>query len=60
MGNITKKNLAMTNSFRFFGGSFFRHPSPDIQTKHNITETASKGNIWSPSYIPQGEDSGGG
>ena len=36
MGNIYEQKLAMKDSFRIFGGSFFAHPSPEILTKHNI------------------------
>ena len=60
MGEIDKWKLATMNSFRFFGGSFFAHPTPDIPTKRNIKETASKGNIWGPFYTPKGEGSVGG
>ena len=60
MGDITDQKLATTNLFCVFGGSIFAHPSPDILTKHNIKETASKGNIWGPCYIPKGEGSSGG
>ena len=60
MGKIDEQKLATTESFRFFGGSFFAHPSSEILTKHNIKETASKGKIWGPFYIPKGEGSGGG
>ena len=59
MDEISKWKLAMTNSFRVFGGSFFANPSPGILTKYNIKETASKHNIWGPFYIPKGEGSGG-
>ena len=60
MGNILKQKLEMTDSFHIFGGSFFVHPSPEAQTKHNIKETDSKGNIWVQFYIPKGDgfDSG--
>ena len=51
MGEIANQKLATTNSFRVFGCSFFAHPLPDILTKHNIEETASKGKIWVPFYI---------
>ena len=60
MVDIAERKLATTNSFRVFGGSFFAHPSPDIPTKHNIKETASKGNIWGPFFIPKGGRLGGG
>ena len=60
MGVIVEKKLAMMESFRIFGGVFFAHPLPELPTKHNIKETASKGNIWGPFYTPKGEVSGGG
>ena len=60
MDVITEQKLAMTDSFRIFGGIFFAHPSPEILTKHNIKETASKGKIWGLFYIPKGEGSVGG
>ena len=60
MGKFAEQTLAMTDSLRVFGGSFFAHPLPDILTKHNIKETASKGNILGPFYILKGEGSGGG
>ena len=60
MGDIAKHKLEMAESFRIFGGSVFAHFSPEILTKHNIKETASKGNIWGPFYVPKGECSGGG
>ena len=34
-------------------------PLPDITTKHNINETASKRTILGPFYTPKGEGSGG-
>ena len=43
-----------------FWRHFFTHLLPDILTKHNIKETASKGNIWGPFYIPKGEILDGG
>ena len=52
MGNIAEEKLVMMDSFRIFGGSVFAHHLPEILTKHNIRETASKGNIWDPFYIP--------
>ena len=39
---------------------FFDNFLPEIPTKHNIKETASKGNIWGPFYIPKGGGLGGG
>ena len=60
MGKISEQKLAMTNSFRIFGGSFSAHSSTDIWTKHNIKETVSKGNIWGPFYIPKAGGLGGG
>ena len=60
MGKIDEKNPVMTESFRIFGGSFFAHPLPEVLSKHNIKETASKGKIWGPIYTPKGECSGGG
>ena len=58
MGEIANKKMTMKNGFRIFGGSFF-HPLPEIRTKHNIKETASKDNIWGPFYILKGEVLGG-
>ena len=46
MGEIAEQKLATTNSFRIFGGNLSAHTSPDILAKHNIKETAGKGNIW--------------
>jgi len=43
-----------------FWWQFFAHPSPDVLTKHNIKEIASKRNIWGPFYIPEAEGFGGG
>ena len=43
-----------------FGGSLFVHPPHDILIKHNIKETANKGNIWGSFYIPTVKGSGGG
>ena len=60
MGKIAERKLPMVDSFWIFSGSFFAHFSSDILTKHNITETSSKGNIWGPLNIPKGEGSGGG
>ena len=60
MGDISERKLAMIDSFRVFGGNLFAHPSPELLTKHNIKETASKDNIWGPFYIPKGEGSDGG
>ena len=59
MGNISEQKLATTDSFCIFGGSLFAHHSPEIMTKHNIKETASKANIWGPFYITKGEGSDG-
>ena len=59
MGDIVEK-AGGEEIILIFGGSFFAHPSPDILIKHNIKETASKGKIWSPCYIPKGEGSSGG
>ena len=59
MGDISEWKLAMRNLFRIFGGSFFAHTLPGIQTKHNIKEAVSKGNIWGPFYIPKGKGLGG-
>ena len=59
MGKIDEQKLVTADSFRVFGGIFYAHPSPNILNKHNIKETASKGNIWGPFYIPKGEGSGG-
>ena len=43
-----------------FWWQFFAHFLSEIMTKHNIKETAIKGNIWGPSYIPKGLVLGGG
>ena len=59
MGNISEPELAMTDSFRIFCGSFFAHPLPEILTKNNIKETASKVNIWGPFDMSKGEGFGG-
>ena len=59
MEDIAKRKLATMNSFRIFGGIVFTHSSPDILTKHNIKEIASKQNIWGPFYIYKGEGLGG-
>ena len=60
MGNIDGQKLAIMDSLRIFGGSFFAHTSPEIMTKHNIKETAIKVNIRGPFYITNGEGLGGG
>ena len=60
MGKISDQKLAMTDSFRVFGGSFFAHPWPEILTKRNIKETASKGSILGTFYITKGGGSDGG
>ena len=60
MGKISKQKLAMTDSFRIYGGSFFAYLLSEMIIKHNIKETASKGNIWGPYYITKSEGSGGG
>ena len=60
MEDISARKMGATEFFRVFGGSVVAHQSPDILTKHNVKETASKGNIWGPFYIPKGEGSGGG
>ena len=57
MGDIAEKKLAMKDSFPSFGG-IFCHFLPEILNKHNIKETACKGNIWGPFYIPKGEHTG--
>ena len=54
MGEIAEQKLAVTESFDTFGG-IFPHPLPEILNKHNIKETAIKGNIWGPLYTPKGE-----
>ena len=59
MGSIYEQKLATTESFLVFGGSFFANPLSEILTKHNIKETASKGNIWGLFYTPEGEGSDG-
>ena len=59
MDEIDERKVVTTNSFRIFGGSFSTHPLPDILTKHNIKETASKKIIWGPFYMPIGEGSDG-
>ena len=51
--------MVTTKLFRIFGDSIFAHPSPDILTKHNRKETASKRNIWGPFYITKRECSDG-
>ena len=60
MGDISEQKLATTDSFHVFGGSFPARPLPEILIQHNIKETASKGNIWGPFYIPKDEGSDGG
>ena len=45
MGDIAKRKLAMTESFRIFGGIFFAHALPEILNKHYIKETSSRVNI---------------
>ena len=55
VGNIDKKQMATMQSFHICGCSFFPHPSPEIITKHNTKEIASKGNIWGPFYMSKGE-----
>ena len=60
MGEISEPKLAMTESFYIFGGMFFAHSLTEIPTKHNIKDTASKGNIWGLFYTPKGEGLGGG
>ena len=59
MGDISEKKLVMIESIHIFGGSF-SHFLPEIPTKHNIKETASKGNIRGPLYITKDEVSGDG
>ena len=54
MGNIYEQKLAMTDSFRVFGGSY-PSPPPKILTNHYIKETVSKRNIWGSFSIPKGE-----
>ena len=41
-----------------FWWQFFDHPSLDILIKHNIKETASKGKMLGPFYIPKGKGLG--
>ena len=60
MGKISKKKLAMTDSFRIFGVICFPHPLPEKPTKQNIKETDSKGNILGPIYTPKDEGLDGG
>ena len=60
MDDFDEQKMMTADSFYIFGDSFFYHPSPEILTKHNIKETDSKGNIWCPFYITEGEGSGGG
>ena len=48
MGEIVqtrRAKLVMMNSFRILDGSFFAHLMPDILTKNDIKEIASKRNI---------------
>ena len=59
MGDISKRKLAMTESFRIFGGNVFAHLLLEILTKYNVKETTSKGNIQAQFYIPKGECLGG-
>ena len=59
MGKISEKKLAMKDSFPSFGG-IFCHFLPEILTKQNTKETACKGKIWGPLYIPKGEHTGQG
>ena len=49
----------MTDSFRIYGVIYFPHPLSEILTKHNIKETASKGDIGGPFYMSKGEGLGG-
>ena len=59
MGNTAKQKLLwQTHSASMV--VVFAHLLSEVMTKHNIKETASKGNIWGPFYIPKGEVSGGG
>ena len=55
MDYIAQWTIETTNLLRIFDGSFFAHPLPDILIKHNIKETASKGNIYGPFYTPKGK-----
>ena len=59
MDKISTQKMAMTDSFRVFGGIFSAHTSPKLPTKHKSKETSSRGNIWGPCYIPKGEGLGG-
>ena len=60
MGDISEQKLSTTDSLHVFGGSYFPRLSPEILTKRNIREIASKSNIWGPFYIPKGEGLDGG
>ena len=51
--------MATEESFCVFGG-IFAYPLPEILTKQNIKEIASKGNIWGTFYITKCEGSDGG
>ena len=59
MGEIHYQKMATAESFCVFGG-IFAHPLPEILTKQNIKEIASKGNIWGTFYITKCEGSDGG
>ena len=59
MGETSEQENAMIDSFIIFM-AFLAHFLPEIPTKHNIKETASKSNNWGPFYISNGEVPGGG
>ena len=58
MGNISEQNWRQLIHYEFLL-SVFTHPLPEILTKYNIKETASKGNFWGPFYKSKGEIFGG-
>ena len=60
MGNIADQKMAIMKLLRVFGVSFCAHLLPDIPTKHNVKETASKGNIRGAIYVPNFEGLSGG
>ena len=54
------KNWQQQTYSAFLVVLFFAHLLPEIPNRHNIKETASKGNIRGPFITPKDEGSGGG
>ena len=60
MGEISKQELATTDSFLIFGDIVLPIPCLKYWPIHNIKETASMGNICDPFYKYKGDGLGGG